>query len=222
LTAVQRRVSAACLAGLLLGVAAPVAADDAIARRLAALKSLVDPAAERPASHAQALAYPACPVGAWWRLTAYGVRSRTEGAVRDASLRFGIDADLIRAVILHESAYDIDAVSHKGAMGLMQLMPETAGQMGVACPFDPRDNVLGGARYLRRLRDRLGSWPRSLAAYHAGPRRVEQGRIPAETRRYVTRVLRTWQPGRVGTLANVQSSGFGASGRDVDFSKPED
>lgn len=182
------------LAGLLLVLASSAAADEAIARRLGALKSLVNPAAARPVSGTRTPAHPACAAGVWWRLTEYGVRSRTEGAVRDASLRFAIDPDLIRAVIRHESAYDVHAVSHKGAMGLMQLMPETARRMGVVCPFDPRENVLGGARYLRRLRDRLGSWPRSLAAYHAGPGRVEAGRIPAETHRYVTRVLRTWQP----------------------------
>ena len=190
----RRCVRGACFAGLLLVLASSAAADEAIARRLGALKSLVNPAAARPVSGTRTPAHPACAAGAWWRLTEYGVRSRTKGAVRDASLRFAIDPDLIRAVIHHESAYDIHAVSHKGAMGLMQLMPETARRMGVVCPFDPRENVLGGARYLRRLRDRLGSWPRSLAAYHAGPGRVEAGRIPAETRRYVTRVLRTWQP----------------------------
>ena len=86
----------------------------------------------------------------------------------------------------------------------MQLMPETAHRMGVVCPFDPRENVLGGARYLRQLHDRLGSWPRSLAAYHAGPGRVEAGRIPAETHRYVKRVLRTWRPRPVAGMANLQ------------------
>jgi soluble lytic murein transglycosylase-like protein len=190
----QRCVRDVCLAALLLVLAPSAAANEAIARRLGALKSLVKPAAARPVSSMQTPAHPACAAGTWWRLTVYGVRAHTEGAVRDASLRFAIDPDLIRAVIRHESAYDVHAVSHKGAMGLMQLMPETARQMGVVCPFDPRENVLGGARYLRRLRDRLGSWPRSLAAYHAGPGRVEAGRIPAETHRYVARVLHSWRP----------------------------
>ncbi len=196
----RRCIHIAWLAGLLLVLASPAAADEAIARRLGALKSLVKPAAARAASTAEASAHPACAAGTWWRLTEYGARARTEGAVRDASLRFAIDPDLIRAVIRHESAYDIHAVSHKGAMGLMQLMPKTARGMGVVCPFDPRENVLGGARYLRRLRDRLGSWPRSLAAYHAGPGRVEAGRIPAETHRYVARVLRTWRPRHIAWM----------------------
>jgi soluble lytic murein transglycosylase-like protein len=198
--ALRRCVRGACCAGLLLVVASSAAADEAIARRLGALKSLVNPVAARPAFASQASVHPACAAGTWWRVTDYGVRSRTEAAIRHASLRFAIDPELIRAVIRHESNYDVQAVSHKGAMGLMQLMPETARSMGVVCPFDPRENVLGGARYLRRLRDRLGSWPRALAAYHAGPRRVEEGRIPAETRRYVTRVLRTWQPHRLAWM----------------------
>jgi soluble lytic murein transglycosylase-like protein len=199
--ALQRCVRGLCSTGLLLLLASSAAADEAIARRLGALKSLVNPAAARPASAAQASPHPACPAGAWWSLTDYGVRSRTEVAIRDASLRHRLAPDLIHAVIRHESNYDVHAVSHKGAMGLMQLMPETAGRMGVVCPFDPRENVLGGARYLRRMRDRLGSWPRALAAYHAGPRRVEEGRIPDETRRYVRRVLRTWQPRRVAWMS---------------------
>ncbi len=124
------------------------------------------------------------------------MRSRTNGAIRDAALRFAVDPQLIRSVIRHESAYDVRAVSHKGAMGLMQLMPETARGLGVVCPFDPRENVLGGTRHLRRLYDRLGSWPRAVAAYHAGAQRVESARLPAPTRRYVKRVLRTWKPHR--------------------------
>nr|MDJ0868255.1 lytic transglycosylase domain-containing protein [Myxococcota bacterium] len=82
--------------------------------------------------------------------------------------------------------------------GLMQLMPATARELGVSCPFDPRENVLGGTRYLRWMRDRMGSWPRALAAYNAGPARIESGHWPAETRRYVARVMRRWRPGDVG------------------------
>jgi len=73
-------------------------------------------------------------------------------------------------------------------------MPDTARELGVVCAFDPRANVLAGTRYLRQLRDRLGSWPRALAGYHAGPRRVETGRIPAVTQRYVGDVMRHWKP----------------------------
>ncbi len=122
------------------------------------------------------------------------MRSRIDTAVRDASIRFIVDARLIRSVIEQESNYRIDAVSHKGAMGLMQLMPQTARELGVVCPFDPRENILAGTRYLRRLRDRFGSWPEAVAAYHAGPRRVASRRIPGVTRRYVRRVIGAWRP----------------------------
>lgn len=187
-----RRLLPALLA---CAIGGPAGADEAIGRRLAALRSLAEPAAARAATTPALPGRPgACPHTAWWSVTDYGLRSRIDTAVRDASLRFGTDARLIRSVIRHESAYDPHAVSHKGAMGLMQLMPPTARELGVVCPFDPRENVLAGTRYLRRLRDRLGSWRRAVAAYHAGPARVEGGRLPAETRRYVDRVMRSWRP----------------------------
>ena len=186
------------LAGLLLAVRdAP--ADEPIARRLAALKVLVDPAgAQQVIPDAPRAGGDACAGGskAWWRMTAYGTRARIDTAVRDASLRYRVDPGLVRAVIREESNYDIHAVSHKGAMGLMQLMPRTAAELDVVCAFDPRENVLAGTRYLRRLRDRLGSWPRAVAAYHAGPSRVEASRIPDQTRRYAERVIARWRPRR--------------------------
>jgi soluble lytic murein transglycosylase-like protein len=79
----------------------------------------------------------------------------------------------------------------------MQLMPGTARELGVACAFDARQNVMGGTRYLRALRDRFGSWPGALAAYHAGPARAASGRLPTETRRYVDRVLESWRGRRM-------------------------
>lgn len=172
-------------------------ADEPIARRLAALKVLVDPAEAQPViPEAPRAGGDACAGGdlAWWRMTAYGVRARIDTAVRDASLRYRVDPGLVRAVIREESNYDVHAVSHKGAMGLMQLMPGTAAELGVVCAFDPRQNVLAGTRYLRRLRDRLGSWPRAVAAFHAGPARVEASRVPDETRRYTERVIARWRP----------------------------
>jgi soluble lytic murein transglycosylase-like protein len=179
-------------------LASPAAADDDIARRLGALKALVQPSEARRA--VESAAAPGACGGGWWQLTEYGVRSRIDTAVRDASLRYALDPGLLRAVIRHESNYQVRAVSHKGAQGLMQLMPATARELGVVCSFDPRENVLGGARYLRELRDRLGSWPRALAGYHAGPRAVQRGRIPDETRSYVQRILRTWRPERVASM----------------------
>lgn len=113
--------------------------------------------------------------------------------IAEAARRFGIPADWIRAVIRIESAGDVCAVSAKGARGLMQIMPTTWAalraqlQLG-ADPFNPRDNILAGAAYLRELHDRYGS-PGFLAAYNAGPGRYEEhlaGRpLPAETRAYV-------------------------------------
>jgi soluble lytic murein transglycosylase-like protein len=122
------------------------------------------------------------------------MRLRTRAAIRDASLRYSIPTSLLESVIAEESAGSPTAVSHAGAQGLMQLMPSTADAMHVLCSFDPRDNVMGGARYLRRMVDRFGSWPLALAAYNAGPARVRSGRFPRETRVYVERVMRRWRP----------------------------
>lgn len=115
-------------------------------------------------------------------------------AIAEASARFGLPEGWVREVIRAESGGDARAVSPKGAMGLMQLMPETWRQarteLGLgADPYLPRDNILAGAAYLRSLYDRYGA-PAFLAAYNAGPARLEayllRGRpLPAETRRYV-------------------------------------
>ncbi len=120
-----------------------------------------------------------------------------EAAIEEAARRFGLPPALIRAVVRAESDGRLDAVSPKGAMGLMQLMPATWGQMRAELslgddPFAPRDNVLAGAAYLRRLRDAYGAGG-FLAAYNAGPGRYERylagtARLPAETARYVARV----------------------------------
>lgn len=190
----------ASLCALVVGFAADAQADEAIARRLGALHALVGLTSTQPPA-ARAPQERSCPASPWWRTTRYSVRDRTDTAIRDASIRFRVDRDLIRSVIRHESNYDIDAVSHKGAMGLMQLMPGTAGELGVACPFDPRQNILGGTRYLRQLRDQMGSWPRTVAAYHCGPSCVDSGRIPRGTRRYAERVLRSWRPERFDAVS---------------------
>jgi soluble lytic murein transglycosylase-like protein len=119
------------------------------------------------------------------------------GFVREAAQRFGVPAPWIEAVMRAESAGDTRAVSPKGAMGLMQIMPATWAELRArydlgADPYDPRDNILAGAAYLREMHDRFGS-PGFLAAYHAGPRRYEEhlqeGRpLPGETRDYIAAV----------------------------------
>jgi soluble lytic murein transglycosylase len=117
--------------------------------------------------------------------------------IRTACGRYGLDIPLVKAVIRAESAFNHQAVSPKGAMGLMQLMPDTSRLLGVANPFDPWQNVDGGVRYLRGLLNRFNNnLVFALAAYNAGPEAVEkyQGVPPYdETVQYVQRVLNLYQ-----------------------------
>jgi len=110
-----------------------------------------------------------------------------------AASTYNIPAELIRAVIAVESAGDTSAVSHRGAIGLMQLMPATAGQMYVEDPVDPAQNIMGGTRYLRHLANEFaGDMMLVIAAYNAGPDAVRKYRgVPPydETRQYVKKVL---------------------------------
>jgi hypothetical protein len=114
--------------------------------------------------------------------------------VNAASGRYRLDPDLVNSVIKAESGFHVRAVSPKGAQGLMQLMPETASQLGVPNAFDPQANVEGGTKYLRELLERYNfDLVKALAAYNAGPQRVEQfGGVPPyyETRAYVARIVR--------------------------------
>jgi soluble lytic murein transglycosylase-like protein len=110
---------------------------------------------------------------------------------RAAARRFDIPEDLFLRLIHQESRWNPNAVSHAGALGLAQLMPDTARMLGVN-PHDPRQNLEGGARYLRMMHDRYGDWRLALAAYNAGPGAVDQhGGIPPfrETRDYVRIIL---------------------------------
>jgi soluble lytic murein transglycosylase-like protein len=110
-----------------------------------------------------------------------------------AAALYKIPSELVRAVILAESAGDASAVSHRGAIGLMQLMPQTAGQMYVIDPVDPAQNIQGGTRYLRLLANQFnGDMLLTIAAYNAGPDAVRKyGGVPPfeETRQYCKKVM---------------------------------
>ncbi len=109
-----------------------------------------------------------------------------------AASRYALNPALIKAVVLAESGMNPSALSSAGAMGLMQLMPSTAADLGVRDPWDPAQNIDGGARYIRQQLDTFGDMRRAIAAYHAGPGNVKRygGVPPFETTRvYVSRVL---------------------------------
>jgi len=114
--------------------------------------------------------------------------------IREASLNHGMQFELIKAMIHAESNFDPNAISQSGAIGLMQIMPENLNAFGISDPFDPRDNVMGGTRYLRQLMEKYNSdLSLSLAAYNAGPGAVDKYQdIPPfpETENYVEKVLR--------------------------------
>lgn len=128
--------------------------------------------------------------------------ARWDGEISEAARRFGVPKSWIRAVMRQESggrtmlAEGVPIVSRAGAIGLMQVMPDTYGEMAAEHslgpdPFNPRDNIMAGAAYLRWLHKRYGN-PKMFAAYNAGPGRVEKGgKLPAETRAYVSSIAKT-------------------------------
>ena len=130
--------------------------------------------------------------------------------VNSASGRYRLDPDLVNSVIKAESGFNVRAVSPKGAQGLMQLIPQTASQLGVPNAFDPEANVEGGARYLRELLERYNfDLIKALAAYNAGSRRVEQyGGVPPyyETRAYVARIVRDFNKKKLAQKSVGQST----------------
>lgn len=117
--------------------------------------------------------------------------------IKKAAEQFGLPERLISSVIKHESNFDSHTVSNAGAQGLMQLMPGTAKFLGVTDSFDPEQNIMGGARYLKQMMDQFnGDTKLALAAYNAGPGNVRKfGGIPPfkETQNYVNKVLNSFQ-----------------------------
>jgi len=116
-----------------------------------------------------------------------------ERIIAEASKAYGVDRDLIRSVVKVESGFEVRSTSPKGARGLMQLMPDTARELGVRNSFDPVENIMGGTRYLRKLLDRYhGDVRLALASYNWGMGNVERNpdRLPAETTHYISRVLK--------------------------------
>ena len=127
-------------------------------------------------------------------------REKVEVMIREVSARYRVDPALVRSVIETESNWNSTAVSSKGALGLMQLVPGTARQLGVNNAFDPRQNLDGGVRYLHTLLERYnGDLDKALAAYNAGPGAVDRaGGVPRyrETRAYVQKVTDSYfRPG---------------------------
>jgi soluble lytic murein transglycosylase-like protein len=161
---------------------------------------------------------------------AEGIRS-TRDVAPDRSRRFddvivqharnqGIRPDLVRAVIQVESAFDPHAVSPKGAQGLMQLMPDTARELGVRNPFNPDDNIRGGTAYLRQLLDRYdNNEVLALAAYNAGPNAVDKygESVPPyrETRSYVSKVNRLASEARLPGTTIYKTTDVTADGRAI-------
>jgi soluble lytic murein transglycosylase-like protein len=150
--------------------------------------------------------------------------------VREASNKNRLDPDFVRSVIMAESNFKTHAVSKKGALGLMQLMPSTAAQLGVADPFDPKANVEAGAAHLSALLDLYHDDPvKALAAYNAGAHRVKQyNGVPPyrETRAYINKIVRDFNAKKraqmkAAGVMNASAPAKAAGSKSVKKPKPQ-
>ncbi len=141
-----------------------------------------------------------------WNFNEIAFSSNFEKIFQEVAQRFNLDPDLLKAMAKVESNFNPRAISPKGAMGVMQLIPSTAQLVGVDNPFDPIENIWGGAKYLRMLLDEFKDLKLSLAAYNAGPDTVRRfGGIPpyTETVNYVRNVLYYYDLLRNKRLSNL-------------------
>ncbi len=126
----------------------------------------------------------------------FAVPAELEPIIQEAANTYHVPEGLIKAIIKQESNYNPNSTSSAGAVGYMQLMPDTARDAGVTNRRDPRQNIMGATKYIRHIYDKYQNWPLTLAAYNAGPNRrsIRSGLIPnfPETRNYVRRVMAYW------------------------------
>ena len=128
------------------------------------------------------------------KLSKVAYHKKYHAVIQQAARENKLDPWLIHAIIQRESDYDQYAQSDKGAQGLMQLMPGTQKDLGVTNPWDPAQNINGGARYYRSMLNKFdGSYRIALQAYNAGMGKVMRGNIPSESHDYAKKVLATWQ-----------------------------